>query len=558
MQNRQPDSSLPERSETLTYEAWKNDFLKVVLRIASVLFVIVIAFAFSSNTLTTNILYIILTAIVAVVAFAKVSYNVRAVVLIVTMFIAAAILLVNWGVEGEATMLYLAAIVLTTLLFEKKFEFIVLGLTTISILSAASLTLSGQLALSGWVALGDEFHAIMVADWTAWIVYLLDVLAVGGILVFAIRLLKNKFNSILQEARISLSELSAGRSELEQRVQQRTADLAARTTESERRARQMETVSKVARVVVSIQELDRLLPSITQVVSEQFGYYHVGIFLINEQADYAVLQAANSEGGQRMLQRGHRLRMGAIGIVGHVAAQGEPRVALNVGADAVFFNNPDLPNTRSEAALPLKIGSQTIGVLDVQSTETDAFQPEDIAILGTLANQIAVAIENARLFGQTRRALSESQTIYEEYVKQDWARFARRVETKGFHYDGIKTAPIVEPPFVQDAQTIRVPVRIRGLVIGHIVLRANDPLRRWTQDELNLVQAAADRAGLAIENVRLLGEAQRRAAKERAIGEIASRIGASIDMDSILQTAVEELGRALTGSEIILQFQKKD
>ncbi len=110
-----------------------------------------------------------------------------------------------------------------------------------------------------------------------------------------------------------------------------------------------------------------------------------------------------------MLERNHRLRVGEQGIVGNVTRSGIPRVAMDVGDDAVFFDNPDLPETHSEMALPLQISSQVIGALDVQSTETGAFTDEDIQMLSLLANQVSLAIENARLFEDTRRALAESE-----------------------------------------------------------------------------------------------------------------------------------------------------
>jgi GAF domain-containing protein len=309
----------------------------------------------------------------------------------------------------------------------------------------------------------------------------------------------------------------------------------------------------VARSISNINELEQLLPAIANVVSEQFGFYHTGIFMLDERAEFAVLEAANSEGGQRMLKRGHRLRVGATGIVGYVAGQGEARIALDVGSDAVFFNNPDLPNTRSEMALPLKAGADVIGVLDVQSTETNAFQTEDIKVLTTLANQVAVAIENSRLFGQTRKALAESQLVYDEYIRQEWSRFGHRLGKLGFVYDGIRTIPITTPDANQ-ADATRIPIKIRGVTVGSIAIHSNDSSRQWTQDEIGLARAAAERAGLAIENLRLLDEAQRRASKERTIGDISSRLASSIDLNEIMATAVQELGRTLPDSEIILQF----
>ena len=122
-------------------------------------------------------------------------------------------------------------------------------------------------------------------------------------------------------------------------------------------------------------------------MSERFGYYHTGIFLNNETGQYAILQATNSAGGKKMLDREHRLEIGENSIVGYVAQNSRPRIALDVGLDAVYFNNPDLPGTRSEMALPLVVGGQILGALDVQSTESQAFSEEDSSTLQILAEQ---------------------------------------------------------------------------------------------------------------------------------------------------------------------------
>ncbi len=447
------------------------------------------------------------------------------------------------GVHDISIVAFGGIVILASLTLGRRAAFVFAGLTIVAVFGVAFAEMNGLLNTdASYLTTPDDPVLITIV-----------ILAIA----FTQNVMIGRLNLSIQEARENEKaqaeanrELTELKNALEKRVEERTAELA-------RRASQLETVSTVARSITSVQDLDRLLPSIAAVVSQQFGFYHTGIFLLDDQAEYAVLQASNSPGGQRMLRRGHRLRVGATGIVGFVAAHGEPRIALDVGADAVFFNNPDLPATRSEAALPLKIGGQTIGVLDAQSEEVDAFQPEDINILSILANQITVAIENARLFSQTRQALEESKAVYEQYVKQDWARFSRQTRSMGYTYDGIRIAPVDSPPGEPDAQTLRVPVKIRGLVVGFVNVRANDPLRQWTDDELRLVQSAAERAGLAIENVRLLNEAQRRASKERTIGEISSKIGASIKMESIMQTAVEELGRALPGSEVILQFREE-
>ncbi len=124
-----------------------------------------------------------------------------------------------------------------------------------------------------------------------------------------------------------------------------------------------------------------------------------------------------------------------IGVVGYAALTGIPRIALDVGKDAVFFNNPDLPETRSEVALPMKSRGETIGILDVQSKEAEAFSNSDLLILTTLANQVAIAIENARLLTETRSALVQVQAVYDEFTRAEWSRTIARVEQSGYRYN---------------------------------------------------------------------------------------------------------------------------
>ena len=212
--------------------------------------------------------------------------------------------------------------------------------------------------------------------------------------------------------------------ELENRVNERTVELARQNESLQLRSQQLQTVSDVARQVVSARELETLLNQVTVLISDRFNFYHVGIFLVDQNNEYALLRAANSEGGQRMLARGHKLRVGEVGMVGYVTGAGQPRIATDVGKDAVFFNNPDLPETRSEMALPLKVGDEVIGALDVQSVVSNAFTAEDISLFSTLADQVAIAIRNNQLYSETMRALQESQKLHQQYLQQEWGREA--------------------------------------------------------------------------------------------------------------------------------------
>ncbi|HEX5837710.1 MAG TPA: GAF domain-containing protein [Anaerolineales bacterium] len=369
-----------------------------------------------------------------------------------------------------------------------------------------------------------------------------------------------------RELETSNQELSKLRDELESHIQERTVSL-------EKRASQLQTVSSLARSIASVKDLATLLPDITRLVSEQFGFYHVGIFLVDDAGEYAILQAANSDGGREMLHRGHRLPLDTNSIVGYVTSRGEYRIAMDVGADAVHFRNPYLPQTRAEMALPLRVGGQVIGALDMQSTQVNAFSEQDIPVLYTLADQVAVAIENARLYEEVQKALAESRTTFENYVRQEWGSFAQQARHTGFVFDGKQVTPLDRKarrenvrPVIQtgklsvekSSSTITLPIKLRGQTIGVLEVNSKTGEREWSRDEITLLEAAAERAALALENARLVESAQRRASRERSIGEISARIGSVSDIESILQTAVEELGRKLSSAtEVTLELDRE-
>ncbi|MEP6894765.1 MAG: GAF domain-containing protein, partial [Chloroflexota bacterium] len=322
-------------------------------------------------------------------------------------------------------------------------------------------------------------------------------------------------------------------------AESRTHDLEITQRQSERRVAQLQAVTELSEAIAHLEDLGDLLITATQLISSRFGFYHVGIFLVNSEREYVVLQATNSEGGQRMLARNHQLSIGK-GVVGYTAQTGNPRIALDIGADAVFFDNPDLPDTRSEVALPLQARGNTFGVLDVQSEEADAFSNEDLRVLSALANQVAIALENARLLTETRGALAQVQEVYNEFTRAEWGRAVSKAEQVGFRYhtgriemlektlnspevaSAVEFGKIVTNQLNGSAETrskVAVPVKLRGEVIGILHIESNDPSKIWQSDEVSLVEAVAERAAIAMENARLFQDARRRAAKERLISE---------------------------------------
>ncbi len=364
---------------------------------------------------------------------------------------------------------------------------------------------------------------------------------------------------------------------LEERVAERTANLEAEQQQSEKRAEELQAISEISQIITSEQKLETLLPLITRLVSERFDFYHTGIFLIEETKQFAVLQAANSEGGGRMLIRGHRLELGH-GIVGYVAKTGIHRIALDVGLDSTYFNNPDLPTTRSEMALPLKIRNQVIGALDVQSEKPNAFTESDAKNLSILTDQISIALENARLFESTQQTLDEMQALYRQNLQENWAAFSLDENLVGYHQTmkgGTKLREPIESDEIrqsinrgttlffngnENAQetTVIVPIKLRGQVIGTLKIKAPTTDRQWTSDEVNLMEAISERLSIALENARLIQESQRQVIKQQTIRDMTEKISTSINLKNVLQIAVEELGRMIPGSEVVLKLTSKD
>jgi GAF domain-containing protein/HAMP domain-containing protein len=391
----------------------------------------------------------------------------------------------------------------------------------------------------------------------------------------AVEILKGNFNAKAEvDSRDELETLAATLnnmtgtvkdliSSLEQRVSERTAELQKINEQDERRAKQYEAITRVAQAISTRKNLQELLPQITEVISDQFGFYHVGIFLSDATNTYAVLTAANSAGGKRMLNRGHQLKIGAQGIVGYATKMKKPRIALSVGDDAVFFNNPDLPDTQSEMALPLFEGDTVLGALDVQSRETNAFSDEDFETLTTLAELVSIAIQNAKLYEQMDRSLAEAESASRQFFRENWNQLAEESKIMGYRYTAGGAGPIMgsdsvesDPETQTNRKQVLVPINIRGEEIGElsVTIPKDDSIKA---DQMDMIRAVADRVAVIAENARLFGETTRRAERERLVSDITTKIRGTNDPQEMIQTAIQELREALKVSRVEVIPQKK-
>ncbi len=205
--------------------------------------------------------------------------------------------------------------------------------------------------------------------------------------------------------------------------------------QEERRSRLLRAANRVGKETASILDLDQLLPQTVNIICEAYGLYYAGVFLLDEKGEYAVLRAGYGKAGKAMVTEGHKLRIGTESMIGACIAMGEARIALDVGEERVHFKNPHLPHTRSEMALPLIYGGRTLGAVTIQSSEERAFSDDDITTLLTMAEHLAVAINNARLIDELKEA-------HNEILRNKVFEALTTASTEAIHWIGNKTLPI--------------------------------------------------------------------------------------------------------------------
>jgi GAF domain-containing protein len=347
--------------------------------------------------------------------------------------------------------------------------------------------------------------------------------------------------------------------------------LTAQTQTLERRAHYLQASAVVAQeATASVSNLPQLLHVVAQTVGKQFGFYHVGLFLLESDGEWIKLQAAFSLGGLQMLAQGHRLSPDERCIVCWVVRQGKYCLARGAGEDAVpILANPYLPDTRSELALPLQIGDEVIGVLDVHSAQVDAFMDEDITALQALAGQIALAISNARLFQQVQANAEVERRAYGELSREAWQKLLRAQPDLGYLSDAQGERPavaVLEPQMAQVLQTgqsaiedsiVSIPIRLRGDVIGVVDGRKPDGAN-WSAGEIELLQAMTEQLNVALEGARLYQDTQRRAAREQLLGEVAGRVRESLDMEMVLKVATREIRRTMNLEKVVVRLASSD
>ena len=427
------------------------------------------------------------------------------------------------GLSGIGLLVLLALIALSATLAGPKtsFAFFVISLFTV-FLAAASHTGSSDL-----LQIATRYYdSKITADW----------LSIGAFFTVMSMMIVVSLGMLLgnmqraMDSRIKMADqVEAERAGLEQRVKERTSEL-------ERRLVQIRAAAEISRVISSILDSQTLFQQVAEITQQRTGLYYVGIFIVDEAGHYAVLRAGSGDAGQRMVAEGHRLQVGGNSMIGWATANRQARIALDVGVEAVRFNNPHLPETHSEVAIPIVGRYKTLGALSIQSKESNAFDEGDIVILQGIADSLAIAIENTRLFQQSQLDLEEIRSLNRQYLEQAWSDVL--VSTGQMQYSYENPSLAARSGAVHPHQ---FPILLRDQPIGELTLETS--LENLSPEDREMVETILAQTALTLESARLLAETQRKAAQEEKINEFTTLFTRALNIEEILKTAVQEIGQ---------------
>lgn len=348
--------------------------------------------------------------------------------------------------------------------------------------------------------------------------------------------------------------------------------ISAQASQIQDRVRDLQATQQVSRFAVTQATPEALMTGVVERIVASFpNIYHAQIFLLDGDGRYALLQASTGEAGRQLLARGHRLRVGGVSVIGQVTGDRRVVIARDTSESDVHRPNVYLPETRAELAIPLAVGEQLVGALDVQSKQSDSFTEDQVSILQTMADQVAMAIVNTRLYQESLRQLeelgesrrSETQSAWTEYLRDRRQPMLTVQAGVALADDGSGTLeqqailhnePVVGALTERDTIAFAVPISLRGQVLG--AARWELPHDDFSQDKVNLAQELVNRLAVSLDNARLFQQSQQAANRERLVSEITARLTGQTDIDSILQTAVREVGRALRAPRVTINLHE--
>jgi len=527
---------------TAEIQYWRESILNAVLVAGAILGGIAYIMNLSSALRSGSILFVLAYSLVyawalIIAIFRRLSYELRAGTLLASLYIIGIFSALQFGSAGDARVWWLGFSLLSAVFFGAR-----VGISA-SVFSTGTLLAMGWLMNQHMIAapiLDTYLDATALFPWTSTSVPLLTISVLAVV----------SFGLIINGLAVNLEKANQLTNELEQdRVQlrQRTSDL-------ERRQVQIRTAAEISRAITAELDPDKIFEQVVNLIKERFGLYYIGVFMLDENRKFAVLRVGTGEAGRQMVADGHKLAVGGSSMIGWAISHRQARISLDVGEDAVHFQNPYLPSTRSELALPMISEGQVLGALTIQSIWPAAFDQDDVTVLQGIADSLATAIDNANLFNQAQESLDEIRSLHRQYLAKAWEDVTARQGDMAYTFErpavGSRPSPDSQPA------TIETPLVLRDQVIGRITVERDQ--ETWSAEEEAFINDVATQTALALENARLVTQTERGAQQGRSVADITSKVWASTSVDTILRTALQELGQTLGASEGLIQLNVSD
>jgi GAF domain-containing protein len=313
-----------------------------------------------------------------------------------------------------------------------------------------------------------------------------------------------------------------------------------RTNELLQRNAQMRSSVYFTRQISGSQDMAALLKKTVDLISQQFGHYYTGLFLLDDEGKSAILQAASSEVGQQLLDRGYSVDRDERTIIGRVIEREKLYISQkgSGGADS-DAGGSEFSETQSEIALPLIARGKVIGVLDIQSERSGAFDQNEAEVLQLLADQVAASIDNVRLLSKSQAFNSQLEILTAKQTQTTWREYLKD-QKRAYRFTPVGVRTILPGSTPKNNNSLHIPLLLRGQEIGSITLQRKD-MSDWSRSEHELAEKVSLQVALALDNSRLLEETRQHAVQEQTVNEISARLNRSLDVDTLLQTAVREL-----------------
>ncbi len=533
--------NLENKSENVSFIDTKYQVRDNIIRVLIIIFVVLVIGILAVNYLSGSILlvlisiFVIVSLIVSYILLEKDNPIVAQITIPTALFVIVLISVIsNQGLHDASMFAFAIVISVANLTLGQRGTYTFAVLTILSILGIGTAELSEVLLsetsfLTTWTSISYAITLVIAYS------------AIQGTLVYVL-------NRVSKTAQENEKNQIIANTELREKNRIFEDKLTHSTHQLQKYAKQLAAISEVVNEIGSIRDIEELLNRSANLIHRKLDYRQVAIFLLAENGKRIVLRSASSDGEwQKMLDGGYALSIDSKSNIGLVAK-----------SQTLYSSNETQSEIQPEIIAPIKAGSRLIGVLYIQNNQNDNFSQDDIMIVSILSDQLAISIENSRLMETRRSEMIDTVQSFQRYVKQAWNQYTQRLDQNEYRYQNgeilFSKSQESKDINLKDLNRLSIPLYVRGQKIGALDIEPRNNLRKWTKDEIALVEAASERTALALETARLLEDSQRHASREQAIGEISTKITATTDTETILQTAVMELGRQIGSAKVSIEI----